>query len=110
MFETAVGDGAQEFVLEQEVAETGGVNADVATLLVRAATGDSQVTLLVGIAVGRSGSSSSGGGGGSGLQLLVGVIDQILFVRHVDGEVEWRVDRGSQGSGSSIELEVEKRG
>lgn len=86
MFETAVGDGAQELVLQQKVAETGGVNADIAALLVGAATGDSQVTLLVCIAVCRSRSSSSCGGGGGGLQLLVGVIDQILFVRHVEGE------------------------
>lgn len=87
MFEAAVGNGAQKFTLQQEVAEAGGVDTDVAALLVGAAAGDSQVALLVGIAIGGSG-SSGGGGGSGGLQLLVGVIDEIFFVRH--GDVNWR--------------------
>ena len=81
MFEAAVSDGAQEFVLQQEVAETGGVNADIAALLVGAATGHGEVALLLRVAVGISG-SSSGRGGRGGAQLLVGVVDEILFVRH----------------------------
>lgn len=81
MFEAAVSDGAQEFVLQQEVAETGGVNADIAALLVGAATRNGQVALLLRIAVGSGGSSISRGGRG-GSQLLVGVVDEILFVRH----------------------------
>ena len=86
MFEAAVCDGAQKFALQQEIAETGRVDTDVAALLVGAAAGDSQVALLVGVAIG---GSRSGGGGGScgGLQLLVGVIDEIFFVRHGEGEL-----------------------
>lgn len=81
MFEAAVSDGAQEFVLQQEVAETSRVNADIAALLVGAATRHGQVTLLLRVAVGSGGSSSSRGGRG-GSELLVGVVDEILFVRH----------------------------
>lgn len=81
MFEAAVSDGAQEFVLQQEVAETGGVNADIAALLVGAAAGHGQVALLLRVTVGSGGSSSSRGGRG-GTQLLIGVVDEIFFVRH----------------------------
>ena len=88
MFETAVGNGALEFVLEQEITEADGADADVAALLVRLATGDSQVALLLGTTICRSG--SSGGGGSGGLKLLVGVIDQVLLVGHFDGENETR--------------------
>lgn len=81
MFEAAVSDGAQEFVLQQEVAETSRVNADIAALLVGAATRHGQVTLLLRVAVG-SGGSCSGCGSRTGSELLVGVVDEILFVRH----------------------------
>lgn len=84
MFEAAVGDGAQKLSFEEEVTETGGVNSDVTALLVGAAAGDSQITLLVGVAVGCSG-GGSGGGGRGGLELLVGVIDQVFLVRHDSG-------------------------
>lgn len=80
MFETTIGDGTQEFTLEQEVAETSRVNSDVAALLV-GTTRDGQITLLLFIAIGVSG-RGSGGWRGRRLKLLVGVIDQILLVRH----------------------------
>lgn len=85
MFEAAVGNGAQKFTLQQEITEAGGVDTDVAALLVGAATGDSQVTFLVGIAICGSRRSSSSRGC-CGLQLLVGVVDEIFFVRH-DGVI-----------------------
>lgn len=81
MFEAAVGDGAQKFSFEQEVAETSGMDSDVAALLVGASARDSQVTLLIGISI-SCGRGGSGGGGRGGLKLLVGVVDQIFFVRH----------------------------
>ena len=76
MLETAVGDSTNEFGLQQEVAETSGVNADVGTLLVNAVAGRSRVSLL-----------AVGGGSGIvvGAELLVGVVDEILFSRH-DGD------------------------
>ena len=74
MFETAVGDGSDELVLQQEVAETGGVNADVAALLFARRVRRSKATF----------GSGSGAVGGRlrWLDLLVGVVDEILFVRH----------------------------
>lgn len=83
MLEAAVGNSAQKLSLEQEVAETSRVDTDVAALLVGAATRNSQIALLVVIAVGCSGGGSGGGNGR--LKLLVGVIDQIFFVRHDGG-------------------------
>lgn len=83
MFEAAIGDGAQKFALQQEITETGRVNTDVAALLVRATARNSQVTLLGRITIG-SGRGSGGGGRGGGLELLIGVVDQIFFVRHGD--------------------------
>ena len=83
MFETAVGDGTEKLWLQEEVAETGCVDADIGTLLVWCAARDGQVASL-GITVGGSGSggwcSSLGG-----LELLVGVVDEILLSRHVGG-------------------------
>lgn len=87
MFEAAVGDGAKEFAFQQKVAETGRMDTDIAALLVGAATSDSQVTLLLRGAIGNSG-SSGGLCGICGLKLLVGVVDEIFFVRHGDGR--WR--------------------
>lgn len=88
MFEAAVGDGAQKFTLQQEVAETGRVNTDIAALLVGTAAGYSQVALLVGIAI-RGGRRSSGGRCCGGLKLLIRVVDKIFLVRH--GDVSRRV-------------------
>lgn len=88
MFEAAVGNGAQKFTLQQEVAETGRVDTDVAALLVGAAA-DSQVAFFGGITIAGSGSSCGGGGSSGRLELLVGVVDEIFFVRH--GDVNWRI-------------------
>lgn len=71
MLETAVGDGANQFGLQKEVAETGGMDADIGTLLVDAVASRSLGLLAVG-----------GGGGLLGFQLLVGVVDEILLGRH----------------------------
>lgn len=73
MLETAVGDGANQLRLQEEVAETGGVDADVGTLLIDAVTSRSLGLL----AVGR-------GGGLLSLELLVRVVDEILLGRHGD--------------------------
>lgn len=71
MLETAVGDGANQFRLQKEVAETGGVDANIGTLLVDGITSRSLGLLAIG-----------GGGGLLGFQLLVGVVDEILLSRH----------------------------
>lgn len=71
MLETAVGDGANQLRLQKEVAETGGVDADIGTLLVDAVASRSLGLLAVG-----------GSGGLLGLKLLVGVVDEIFFSRH----------------------------
>lgn len=74
MLETAIGDGAKQLSLQEEVAETGRVNTDVAALLVDIVAGGELALLAVG------GSS----GGLVAADLLVGVIDEILLVRHGD--------------------------
>lgn len=75
MLETAVGDGAKKFGLQQEVAETSGVDADVGTLLgVDSLAGGDSLSLL-----------AVGGSGGLIVELVVGVVDEILFGRHVGG-------------------------
>ena len=59
------------------------MNTDIASLLVRAAR-DGQVSgLLLITSIGSGG--SSGRCRVSGLKLLVGVVDEILFVRHGGG-------------------------
>jgi hypothetical protein len=74
MFETAVGDGSNELVLQQEVAETGGVNADIAALLLARRVGCSEAALGSGcVAIRRH---------LGGLDLLIGVVDEIFLVRH----------------------------
>ena len=81
MFETAVRNGARELLLQKEIPETSGVNADIAALLVGA--GDVKVALLL-FTIG--GSTGRAGRDGFGLvKLLVGVVDEVLLVRHDDG-------------------------
>lgn len=75
MLETAVGNSAQEFGLQQEVAEASRMDADVGALLVDILAGGGSVALL---AVG-------GGSGSFVVKLIVGVIDEILFGGHGDG-------------------------
>lgn len=75
MFETAVGNGTQKLRLEQEIAETGRVNADIGALLVDIVASGGSIGLL---AVGR-------GRGLVGRELLIGVVDEILLGRHVGG-------------------------
>lgn len=72
MLETTVANGAKQLGLQQKVAETGRVNTNVAALLVDVAVG-SELALLAG----------GGGGGLVGANLLVGVVNEILLVRHV---------------------------
>lgn len=82
MLETAIDDSSEEFGFQQEVAETCRVDTDVRTLLVGSLDtggGRGGVGLL---------SSVSSGGGARGLLgielLVIGVVDEILFARHVD--------------------------
>jgi hypothetical protein len=89
MFEAAVRDSSHELVLEKEVAETSRVDADVAALLVAGSVASGEAAL------GRS--RAAVGGRLGGLDLLVGVVDEVLFVRHD----EWCV--GGR-SGCSVEL------
>jgi hypothetical protein len=77
MLEAAIGDGADEFRLQQEVLEAGGVDASIAAF-----GGDlaSSVACLPLSAVG-----GGGRGGGGGADVIVGVVDEVfLGVRHVD--------------------------
>lgn len=74
MFETAVADGSQKLGLQQKVAEAGRVDAGVAALLVDMVVGDSELALL----------AVSGGGGLVGVELLIGVVDEIVLGRHDD--------------------------
>ena len=82
MLESTVGDGSEEFGLQEEVAEARGVNANIAAFLVCVTARHGKLGLLGG-AVGRGGI----GGDSSivSLQLLVRIIDQIFFVGHVCG-------------------------
>lgn len=75
MFETAISNGTQKLGLQQEIAESSGVNADVAALLVDGAAGGCLSLLSVG--------SGSGGGLVGGANLLIGVVNEVLLVRHV---------------------------
>lgn len=85
MFETAIGNGTKQLGLEQEIAETSRVDTDVTTLLIRTTTRDCQVAFLGGSGA-IAGFSRSGSDGGwlCGLELLVGVVDEIFFGGHVE--------------------------
>lgn len=80
VFEPAVGDGSQKLGLEEEVFKSGGMDADVTTLHSRS-TRDGEVALLLGAIC--CGCWRGGGGGVVGRDILVGVVDEILLVRHV---------------------------
>lgn len=80
MFETAIGDGSKKLWLQEEVAETSCVDADITALLVWVASRYRQIARL-GLSI--RGSTSGWGGGLGGLKLLVGVVDEILLSRHV---------------------------
>lgn len=73
MFETAVADGANQLRLEEKVAEASRVDADVGALLVDIAAGSELAFLAVG-----------GSGGLVAADLLVGVINEIFLVRHLE--------------------------
>jgi hypothetical protein len=78
MFEATVRDRSNELVLEKEVAEAGRVDADVAALLVAGGVICSQALCCARGAV---------GGYLGGLDLLVGVVDEIFLVRHDGSKV-----------------------
>jgi hypothetical protein len=84
MFETAVGDGADQLGLQEEIAESGRMDTNIAALLV-GGSGISLLSVAVGGGLGR---------GGVGLDLVVRVVNEILLVRHVGGMCEeerrWR--------------------
>lgn len=72
MLESAVANSAEKLWLQKEIAEAGRVDTDVTALLIDTTAGG-EVALL-----------SVGGRGGRlrGLDLLVGVVDEIFLVRH----------------------------
>ena len=80
MLETAVLNGTKEFRLQQEVVKARRVNADVAALS-SGRTGRDQVAFLR-LAVGSHRRTRSDCI--VGLNLLVGVVDKVLFVRHIE--------------------------
>lgn len=73
MLETAVGDGAEELGLQEEVAETSRVDADVRALLVDILGGSGCVAVL----------ALGGRGGSLVVKLVIRVVDEILLARHV---------------------------
>jgi hypothetical protein len=77
MLETAVGDGAKQLSLQEEIAETSRMDTDVAALLVDIVTGGELALLAIG----------GSRGGLVATDLLVGVIDEIFLVRHVDCDI-----------------------
>jgi len=72
MLESAVGNCAKEFGLQQEIAETSRVDADIGALLVDILAGGGVAFLAIG-----------SGGGGFVVELVVRVVDEILLGRHV---------------------------
>jgi hypothetical protein len=109
MLETTVSDSAQKLGLQQEIAESGGVDADVTALLVDIATRSCLSLLSVG----------SGGGGSlvGGANLLIGVVNEILLVRHIgidcrNGRTKvetGRFARGADELGASEEMDKAKK-
>lgn len=81
MLETAIGDSAENLRLQEEITESSGVDADIRALLVDTIASGCSVGLL-----------AVGGSGVIGGDLLVGVIDEILFGRHGDELVELGVE------------------
>ena len=93
MFEATVRNCSYKLVLEQEIAETGRVDADIAALLVTSVA-SSEASL---------GSSPATICGHLGGDLLVGVVDEIFLVRHGG----WRMERrGLRRGGVGVEVAV----
>lgn len=79
MLETAVGGGADQLRFEQEITEGRGVDADIAAVLGRGVVAGLRSCL---------GSISISGtllGRGGIVELVVRVVDEILFGRHLEG-------------------------
>lgn len=74
MFETTVADGTEKLRLQKEVAETSRVNTNITAFLVDVGRGSELALLAVG----------TGSGGLVGADILIGIVDKILLVRHVD--------------------------
>ena len=114
MLETAVGDGPEKLWLQQEISETGGVYANIAALFIRISSGDSQVAFLA--------ARSISGYWRRGccvvcLEFLVGVVDEIFFVRHgvkfrdgkaveAEDEIERKVLKGGGAQTRSTRLQI----
>jgi len=82
MFETAIRNGTKKLGLQQKVAKTGRVNANVTPLFVGSSASDSEIAYFLGFSI-TSGSIGASRDGISSLKLFVRVVDEILFVRHV---------------------------
>lgn len=74
MFEATVRNRSNELVFQEEVAEARRMDADIAALLVAASAANREIALGCG--------SAAVSGGFGGLDLLVGVVNEILLVRH----------------------------
>ena len=83
MFETAVGDGPQEFILEKEISKARRMYADIAAFALLSALATNGQVALLSYAIACSG--RSGGWDFGCVELLVGVVDEVFFSRHVDG-------------------------
>lgn len=79
MLETAVGDSPEELWLQQEIPESGGMDADIAALLICVTSRNCQVAFLGRSIGGRCWLCCSCF---VRLEFLIGVVDEIFFVRH----------------------------
>lgn len=87
MFETAIGDGANELRLQQEVIKSSRVNADITAFSCSTASANSEVAFLLCCSTVGSLRSGSSGGGLIGGKLFVRVVDEVFLVRHGDGRI-----------------------
>ena len=106
MFETAVRNGTKEFRFEEKIAKSGRMDADVAALFIAITTTDSQIAFFQFTIRGRS--SGSICDTVRRWQVVIRIVDKILFVRHCDVSsescqiriysVSWRIVEGLRRS------------
>ena len=81
MLETAIGARPEKLWLQQEISKPSRMDSDITAFFVGIASGNRQVTFLRGMAI-RGRPRRLRCSSIVGLELLVRVVDEILFVRH----------------------------